>query len=224
MGRTTRRLLAATLAVLVVAGLVATGVLGYRYWDGRQTENARGESLEAAKRYATTMFGFNPENVTAHVDSSMAILTGAAKPEYATLVRDNNLAAEVRKQGVVSEVTMQDAGVVTNTRTTSTVLLFLNQSVTRGGNKELVSVNPSRVQYAMEKDGDVWLVNGIEVITDDSFRSKIDVSETVPPNARPAPGLATPPGSPTPRPGTPQSPTLPPAVPLPGASVPTPTP
>ncbi|WP_044507196.1 hypothetical protein [Gordonia sp. KTR9] len=193
------------LGVVLVAAVVATAFLGFRFTQGRTVEDARASSLAAAREYATTMFGYNAENVTEHIDQSMSVLTGPAKPEYTKLITDNNLAAEVRKQSVVSEVTIQDAGVVTNTADTSQVLIFMNQSVTRG-NKELVSINPSRLTFDMKREGDRWLINAIEVITDDTFRSKIEVVESLPPDAKPVPApssapTATPSGTPSVAPG-----------------------
>lgn len=120
---------------------------------------------------------------------------------------------------------IQDAGVVTSTRDSATVLLFINQSVTRGGN-ELVQINPSRLTYSMTKDDGRWLINGIDVITDDSFRGKVEVTTSVLSGATPIPGL-----SPTPTPGS-TTPTQPaatqPVAPTPPATptgeIPVPTP
>ncbi|NDZ93501.1 hypothetical protein G3I13_23365 [Streptomyces sp. SID6673] len=199
---TTGRVVAATLVLLLVAAAAVTVFLGIRFFDDRATENARNSSLDAAKGYATTMFGYTPQNVDQHIAESKSVLTGAAKPTYDDLVTKNNLAAEVRKQGVVSAVTIQDAGVVTNTQDTSKVLIFMNQSVTRN-NKELVRVDPSRLTFSMVKQGDRWMINGIDVITDDSFRSRVEQTDTPPPGAVPmptskAPSSATPSASPAP--------------------------
>ncbi|GAA3701208.1 hypothetical protein [Gordonia hankookensis] len=199
---TTGRVVAATLVILLVAAAAVTVFLGIRFFDDRATENARNSSLDAAKGYATTMFGYTPQNVDQHIAESKSVLTGAAKPTYDDLVTKNNLAAEVRKQGVVSAVTIQDAGVVTNTQDTSKVLIFMNQSVTRN-NKELVRVDPSRLTFSMVKQGDRWMINGIDVITDDSFRSRVEQTDTPPPGAVPMPtskdpSSATPSASPAP--------------------------
>lgn len=210
MRTTTGKLIAAVIAVLVVAAIVVTAFLGWRYWDARSVENARNSSLQSAKRYATTMFGYGPNTVDDHIAKSQSVLTGAAKPTYDDLVTKNNLAAEVRKQGVVSEVTIQDAGVVTNTKDTSQVLIFMNQSVTRG-DRELVRVDPSRLTFDMVQQDGEWKISGIDVITDDSFRSKIGITDKppangVPLNPTPAPSssapvpVPTPPGSSTPTP------------------------
>jgi Mce-associated membrane protein len=122
------------------------------------------------------------------------VVTGDAKAQYDKIISDTNLVAEVGKQKIISEVIIQDAGVVTSTRDTATVLLFINQSVTRGGN-ELVQINPSRLTYSMTKDDGRWLINSIDVITDDSFRGKVEVTTSVPSGAKPIPGLGRDPAS-----------------------------
>lgn len=190
----TGKLIGATLAVLLVASAVVAGFLGWRYHDVRATENARDSSLAAAKQYATTMFGFNPNNVDAHIAQSRAILTATGRPAYDGPINKADLAAQVKKQGVVSDVTIQDAGVVTNTANTSKVLIFMNQSVTRG-DKQLVRVDPSRLTFDMVHQNGRWMINGIDVITDDSFRSLIGHTDTPPPNGiplTPAPASSSP--------------------------------
>ncbi|NED67960.1 hypothetical protein G3I15_44200, partial [Streptomyces sp. SID10244] len=89
---TTGRVVAATLVLLLVAAAAVTVFLGIRFFDDRATENARNSSLDAAKGYATTMFGYTPQNVDQHIAESKSVLTGAAKPTYDDLVTKNNLA------------------------------------------------------------------------------------------------------------------------------------
>ncbi|MCS3880646.1 Mce-associated membrane protein [Gordonia amarae] len=219
------RITAAVLAVLLVASAVSAIVLGVRYLGVRADEKARDSALSAARDYVTTMFGYTPKDVAAHVERSKKAVTGDAKAQYDKIIADTDLVAEVGKQKIVSEVIIQDAGVVTSTRDSATVLLFINQSVTRGGN-ELVQINPSRLTYSMTKDDGRWLINGIDVITDDSFRGKVEVTTSVPSGATPIPGL-----SPTPTPGS-TTPTQPaatqPVAPTPPATptgeIPVPTP
>lgn len=192
--RVTRfRLVGAVLAVLVVGAVAVAGVLGVRYFDARATEDARDDVLAAAKSYATTMFGYDPGNVSDHVNRSRAIVTGAAQQQYNEKVVPASFVSEVRKQQIVSQAVIQDAGVVTNTRDSATVLIFMNQSVSRGG-KELVRVDPSRLTFAMIKDGDRWLISDISLITDDSFRSRIGETSTAPSGTTPTPvpGSSTP--------------------------------
>ncbi len=188
------RLTAAVLAVLLVASAASAIVLGVRYLGARADEQARDSARSSARDYVTTMFGYTPKNVAAHVERSRKVVTGDAKAQYDKIISDTNLVAEVGKQKIISEVIIQDAGVVTSTRDTATVLLFINQSVTRGGN-ELVQINPSRLTYSMTKDDGRWLINSIDVITDDSFRGKVEVTTSVPSGAKPIPGLGRDPAS-----------------------------
>ena len=193
-------LIAAAMVMAVLIAVAITAVLGLRYADARMTETARAESLDAAKSYASTMFGFDPASVDANVAHSKDVVTGPAKAQYDEIIAKNNFVASVRDQQVVSKASIQDAGVVTNTRDTSTVLIFLNQSVSRGG-KELIRVDPSRLTFSMTKQDGRWLINGIDIITDDSFRSRIEHTDRPPAGGVPLPapssGISAPPGSAT---------------------------
>ncbi len=214
---TTRRLVGVGLAVIAVACAVLTGFLGFRYFDARATEDSRESSLSAARDYATTMFGYDPVNVADHVQRSKNVVVGSAKTEYDRLIAQplpdekDNFVEGVRKQRVVSQAVIQDAGVVTNTRDTSTVLLFMNQSVSRNG-KDLVRVDPSRLTFSMVRHDDTWMIDKIEIITDDSFRSRIEQTSTPPAGAVPLPGPSSASPAPSPSSGAPtESSTPPPA-------------
>ncbi|WP_290727069.1 hypothetical protein [Gordonia sp. UBA6683] len=221
---TTRRLVVVGLAVIAVACAVATGFLGFRYFDARATEDSRESSLSAARDYATTMFGYDPVNVADHVQRSKNVVIGSAKTEYDRLIAQplpddkDDFVEGVRKQRVVSQAVIQDAGVVTNTRDTSTVLLFMNQSVSRNG-KDLVRVDPSRLTFSMVRHDDTWMIEKIEIITDDSFRSRIEQTSTPPAGAVPLPGPSS--ASPSPASPSPASPS--PASPSPASPSAVPT-
>lgn len=211
---TTGRLVGLGLVVVAVACAVLTGFLGFRYWDVRATEDARESSLDAARDYATTMFGYDPVNVADHVQRSQRVVTGDAKAEYDRLIakplpnEKDDFVEGVRKQRVVSQAVIQDAGVVTNTRDTSTVLLFMNQSVSRDG-KDLVRVDPSRLTFSMVRRDDTWMIEKIEIITDDSFRSRIEQTSTPPAGAVPLPGPSSASPSPSDSSAVPTEPSAP---------------
>ncbi|WP_273490743.1 hypothetical protein [Gordonia otitidis] len=213
---TTGRLVGVGLAVVAVACAVLTGFLGFRYWDARATENSRESSLEAARDYATTMFGYDPVNVADHVQRSQRVVTGDAKAEYDRLIakplpnENDDFVEGVRKQRVVSQAVIQDAGVVTNTRDTSTVLIFMNQSVSRNG-KDLVRVDPSRLTFSMVQHDGTWMIDKIEIITDDSFRSRIEQTSTPLAGAVPLPGPSSASPSPSDSSIVPTEPSAPPA-------------
>lgn len=157
---------------LLVAGAIITTIVGLDYRDTKLAEDARGEALDAGKQTAGIMFGYQPDNVEQHVADTRESLSGPAQQQYDEIITEANLVAEVQKQQVKSEVSIQDAGVVSSTRDTALLLIFMNQSVTRDG-KDLVSVNASRLQYSMEREGDRWLVTNIDILTDDSVKARL---------------------------------------------------
>lgn len=157
---------------ILIAGVVITTILGLGYRDKRLAEDARGEALDAGKATAAIMFGYQPDNVQQHVDDTRKSLSGAAEKQYDEIIKESNLVSEVQKQQVKSQVEIQDAGVVDSSRDKALILIFMNQSVTKGG-KDLVSVEASRLQYSMERQGDKWLVTNIDILTDDSVKARL---------------------------------------------------
>ncbi|SKX93159.1 Uncharacterised protein [Mycobacteroides abscessus subsp. abscessus] len=94
----------------------------------------------------------------------------------------------------------------------------MNQSVSRNG-KDLVRVDPSRLTFAMVRHDDTWMIEKIEIITDDSFRSRIEQTSTPPAGAVPLPG----PSSESPSPASPSSASPSPASPAPASPSAVPT-
>ncbi|SIR66636.1 hypothetical protein [Williamsia sterculiae] len=173
-GRTV--LVTVPIALLLVAVAAVATVYGLRYRDARAVEDSRNASLAAAKGYATTMFGYKPDDIDAHIGQTKSIVAGPARSQYDDIITQSDLAAQVKKQQVVSDVSIQEAGVVTNTADTAQVLIFMNQSVTRQGN-QLVQVEPSRLQYSMRKSGGRWTIENIDVYNDDSVRKELAPSK-----------------------------------------------
>jgi Mce-associated membrane protein len=208
------RVVAAILALLVIACGVAATVLGLRWSAASDREDARAAALRAGEGYAMVMFGFDPTTVDANVAKAKAGLVGDARSTYDDIMRSSNLSVQVKQQKVSSTVTIQEAGVSSASADRATVLIFMNQSVSKGDN-QLIRVEPSRVQYSMVRSGDRWLIDDITVITDDSLRKKLNIppSDTASGSTPPASGAVTPPGSSTPAPPAGSSPA--PAAPAP---------
>jgi Mce-associated membrane protein len=158
--------------VVLVAGAVITTILGLNYRDAQAADDARDEALDAGKQTAALMFGYQPDNVEQNVDQTRKALSGAAQKQYNEIITEANLVDEVRKQQVKSEVSIQEAGVVSADADKALILIFMNQSVTKNG-KDLVSVEASRLQYSMERSGDKWLVTNIDILTDDSVKARL---------------------------------------------------
>ena len=161
-------------AAVVVAALVAvTGFLGVRYYQLASVESARDSSLAAAKDYAQTMFSYEPGNVEQKIERTQGFVIDGARKEFDEQVTQLKMAHNVKSNRIISKLAVADAGVVTNTRSTSTVLLFLNQSVTSAVEPK-VRIDPSRVQFTMVRKGGDWKINSIEIFTDDSLRKIVE--------------------------------------------------
>lgn len=182
---------------VVVVVLVVTGFLGVRYATARAEENARVSSLAAARQYVQWMYAWTPDTIAANINKTMSVVTGRAKDDYQQRIVDNRIAEKVKQQQVVAKVTDQGSGVMENTRDTAKVLLFINQSASRGDSDQ-VTTNPSRVVYTMEKTGGKWLINDIEIVDDEALRNRVGEGPADPSTAVPIPSPPASPSAPVP--------------------------
>ncbi|MGB6125062.1 MAG: hypothetical protein WBG47_06905 [Gordonia sp. (in: high G+C Gram-positive bacteria)] len=201
MSRTQKWLLP-LLAAIVVLVVAVTVFLGVVYANAAAEERARDSSKAAAEQYVVEMFSWNPKDVDAHINATMGRLTGEAQKEYQKNIVSEKVAEGVKKQGVSTVVTVQGAGTMENTRNTSKVMLFINQSSTRNDVSE-VQIDKSRLIFTMEKHGDMWKINEIDILDDQSLRDRMTgVTGAPPPGAVPIPGApqsaTTPPPAETP--------------------------
>ncbi|AUH67102.1 MULTISPECIES: hypothetical protein [Gordonia] len=191
-----QRWLLPVLGLIVVIVVGVTIALGIVYANAAAQERARDSALSAAQTYVVDMFSWNSKTVDAHINTTMGRLTGGAQKDYQKHIVESKVAEGVKQEGVSTVVTVQDSGVMENTRDTAKVLLFINQSSTRN-NAEDVQVDKSRLIFGMEKQGDDWKINEIDILTDDSLQKNVQSGgETPPSNAVPIPSA---PSSPAPQ-------------------------
>ncbi|EGD55411.1 hypothetical protein [Gordonia neofelifaecis] len=187
-----QRWLLPVLALVVVFVVGATIALGVIYANAAAEERARDSAQSAAQTYVVDMFSWNPKNVDQHINTTMGRLTGGAQKDYQSHIVEQKVAEGVKQQGVSTAVTVQGAGVMENTRTTAKVLLFINQSSTRNDVSE-VQVDKSRLIFGMEKQGDDWKINQIDILDDDNLAQHMQSGDGTPPsNAVPIPGAPAP--------------------------------
>lgn len=184
-----QRVLLPVLGLVVVLVVGLTAVIGVLYANAAAEERARDSALDAARTYVMDMFAWNTKTVDANINATMSRLTGPAKKEYQDNIVREKVAEQVKQQGVSTALTIQGAGVMENTRNTARVLLFINQSSTRNEAAE-VKIDASRLIFGMEKQGDSWKINEIDILTDDSLNQNVETSGDGPPasNAVPIPG------------------------------------
>lgn len=147
-------------AVLVLLG----GVAGYVTWDyssRRDAAAAAVESVAAARDATTAMLSYRAESVEADLGSAKDRLTGSFLESYNQLVTDVVIpGAKERTISAAAEVAA--AASVSATPTHAVTLLFVNQTVTVGG--DAPTTTPSSVRVTLDKVGGRWLVSGFEPV------------------------------------------------------------
>jgi Mce-associated membrane protein len=154
--------LAALLAVLLVAGLAAAGVLFYRVREADAASAARREAVAAARSNAQAILSYDHRTLGADFAKAGKVLTGKFKKDYArttsTVVRPS---AEQYKVVVKAEVTA--ASVVRSSAHQAVVLLYVDQTTT-STRLEGPKVDLNRVRMTLvEKNGN-WLVSALDAL------------------------------------------------------------
>ncbi|MFJ1604210.1 hypothetical protein ACIOHS_12685 [Streptomyces sp. NPDC088253] len=164
-----RRLLTAALCVLLLAGLVAATVLGWRYREGVRTEQARGQALAAARQAAPVVLSYDYRHLDRDFAAARALLTGHFSDEYRKTTTTVVGPTARKYHGVVKATVAQPiagspaASVISASADRAVVLLFVNQVTTStqvSGSR--VDLNRVRMTVALTSDG--WRVSGVDAL------------------------------------------------------------
>ncbi|OAH09396.1 hypothetical protein [Streptomyces jeddahensis] len=170
--RTARRrsLLTAVVAVLLVAGLVAVGVLGWQYREGRQAEQARTQALAAARKAAPVVLSYDYRHLDRDFAAARKHLTGAFLDQYAKTTRTVVGPTAKKYKGVVKATVAKPAGggdpaasVVSASPDKAVVLLFVNQ-VTQSTQVSGSRVDLNRVRMTLTRTSDGWKVSAVDAL------------------------------------------------------------
>ncbi|POX44945.1 hypothetical protein C3489_35320 [Streptomyces sp. Ru71] len=165
-----RRLLTALLCLLLVAGLVAAGLLGWRCRQGTRAEEARRQALVAAEQAVPVVLSYDYRRLPKDFAAARARLTGTFEKEY-----DKTTAGVVgptaRKYHAVVKATVAHpadggtpaASVVSASPDRVTVLLFVNQ-VTRSTQVTGSRLDLNRVRLTMTRTSAGWKVSGVDAL------------------------------------------------------------
>jgi Mce-associated membrane protein len=164
-----RRLLTTVLGALLVAALVAAGVLGWRYHETSRADQARGQALTAARQAAPVVLSYDYRHLDRDFAAARTRLTGHFRDEYAkTTARVVGPTAR-KYHGVVKATVTQPAGgtpaasVVSATPGRAVILLFVNQ-VTKSTQVQGSRVDLNRVRMTLTRTGGGWKVSGVDAL------------------------------------------------------------
>jgi Mce-associated membrane protein len=168
--RVARRVLVAVLGVVLVAALVVVAVLGWRYREGRQAEQARGEALAAARKAAPAVLSYDYRHLDRDFARARALLTGHFRDQYGRTTKTVVAPTATKYHGVVKATvaTPADGGapaasVVSATPDSAVVLLFVNQ-VTESTQVPQPRLDLNRVRMTLTRTSGGWKVSGVDAL------------------------------------------------------------
>ncbi|MEU6572335.1 hypothetical protein [Streptomyces sp. NPDC046805] len=165
-----RHLRTAVLGLLLVAGLVAVAVLGWRYEQGRRTDQAREEALAAARKAAPVVLSYDYRHLDRDFGRTRALLTGSFLKEYGKTTKTVVGPTARKYHGVVKATVAapKDGGapaasVVSAAPDRVVVLLFVNQS-TRSTQVSGSRVDLNRVRMTLTRTSGGWKVSAVDAL------------------------------------------------------------
>ena len=155
------RITTIVLGVLVVALVVATGVLGVRTWQGKKEADERAKAVQAARQMGVNLMSLDHETAQQDLDRIVAGTTGELKNKFST--QSKVLLDQLSKTQAKSVVDKAEAGVVSIDDDSAEVMVSLNGTVT---NPKVKEGAPRAYRYLMDltRVGDRWLVSELEVV------------------------------------------------------------
>ncbi|TQM71668.1 Mce-associated membrane protein [Actinomadura hallensis] len=155
------RITTIVLGVLVVALVVATGVLGVRTWQGKKEADERAKAVQAARQMGVNLMSLDHETAQQDLDRIVAGTTGELKNKFST--QSKVLLDQLSKTQAKSVVDKVEAGVVSIDDDSAEVMVSLNGTVT---NPKVKEGAPRAYRYLMDltRVGDRWLVSELEVV------------------------------------------------------------
>jgi Mce-associated membrane protein len=158
------RLLGA-LAVLMAAGFVALGgVGGSVYWDRvevRGAQQARSELGPLAAEQIPRVFGYDYQTVERSLNEIYPLLTPQYRQEFRDRA-DKDIIPQARERQLVSQANVVGVGVLDAHRTSASVMVYMNRTVTDKSKESVYDGSRLRVDY--QKIDGKWLIGHITPI------------------------------------------------------------
>ncbi|BBY31378.1 hypothetical protein [Mycolicibacterium sediminis] len=145
--------------LLVLA--VAAGYLKYVDNSVRIDDQARTESVQAARDITVAMLSYTPDKVEQQLDDARNRLTGAFQESYSSLISETVIPGAREKQ-ISAVATVPDAASVSADPDHAVALVFVNQTVVVGG--DAPTNTASSVRVTLEKSGGKWLISSFEPV------------------------------------------------------------
>ncbi|MFF2552980.1 h domain protein [Nocardia sp. NPDC058058] len=157
-----RTILIAAAAILFVAAAVVGSLTGYGYWSDVQAEKARTDAVAAARHTVETMSSYQFENIDTEMPKAADNMDGDLRDTYLKLIAQTVIPTAKEKK-INVQATVQASGVISTTRDSATVLVFMN-SVTTSESLPQGTITSSRLRVDLTKHGSHWLATEVKPV------------------------------------------------------------
>lgn len=150
--------------VLPALALILALGAGFLKWQDssvRGADEARIESVAAAKDSTIRLLSYKPDTVEKDLTSSRDLLTGDFRDSYTQLTNDVVIPGSKEKQ-ISAVASVPAVASVSADPKHAVVLVFVNQSVIVGGSAPTSTA--SSVQVTLDKVGDRWLISKFDPV------------------------------------------------------------
>ncbi|MDJ0340983.1 hypothetical protein QMK19_08865 [Streptomyces sp. H10-C2] len=163
-------LLSAVLAVLVVAGLLATSMLGWQYRETERTRHSKADALAAVLTAAPVILSYDYRYLDRDFAAADRFLTGSFRDQYRKTTTTVVKPTAAQYHGVVkATVAKPPAGgapavsVLSGSADKVTVLLFMNQ-VTTSTKVAGPRLDLNRVRMTLVRTSQGWKVSAVDAL------------------------------------------------------------
>ncbi|KLO42440.1 membrane protein [Mycobacterium nebraskense] len=132
---------------------------GFSKWQDssvRATEDARLESVQAAKDSTVALLSYRPDTVEKDLEAARDRLTGVFRDSYSSLTHDVVIPGAKQKQ-ISAVVNVPAVASISASADHAVVLVFVNQTIIVGADAPTASA--SSVKVSLQKIGGRWLIS-----------------------------------------------------------------
>jgi Mce-associated membrane protein len=159
-----RRLVSAVCVLLAVAFVGLAGVGGWLYWnrvEQRGQQAAVAELAPLAQQQIPKVFGYDYQTVERTLNEVYPMLTPSYRQEFEDRAA-KDIIPQARERQLVSQANVVGVGVLTAQRTSASVMVYMNRTVTDKSKEPVYDGSRLRVDY--QKVDGKWLIQYITPI------------------------------------------------------------
>ena len=159
--------LVVTLGVVLTAAFVGlAAVAGGLYWDRteiRAEQAARDELPPLAKQQIPQVFGYDYQTIERSLTGVYGFLTPGYRHEFESKA-NSEIIPQARDRQVVSQADVTGVGVMDAHRTSASVMVYINRTVSDKSNRDKPVYDGARLRVDYQRIDGKWLISYITPI------------------------------------------------------------